>query len=156
MTVPSYTRPDYTVDAEGFTRAWALSVPGLVGPGGVLTGLHIGGDVRSPGRGAIAAVGLTGDVRDVDMEGLGDQARVSFLVKSIGRGNAGAIAECEGAARRLAGFCRTAEQGTLVTKPDGSQAVLAYVHTVYGPTPAEGGANVAYRVDATFVWQKVL
>lgn len=153
------TRPDYTVDAEGLTRAWARAHPGLVGPGtSIPAGVHLTRR-RSGARGAACTVELIAP-RDVDMEGAGDSARVSIKLYAIGSED-GARRAAQRAARNMAAAIRTLT-GTpvIVTARPGEQdeetAKLAHAHSVSGPLiVGDVGGEITYAVDATFVWQLV-
>jgi hypothetical protein len=150
-------RPSYTVDASGLTRAWAVTVPGLCGPGNPLPGgVHLSRS-RSPGRGVTATIGLIAP-RDVDLEGAGDSARVTFSVRAPGS-EPSARHAAESGARALAaamrGMSGTPQLVTIQAGTAGEETWrLAHVHTVQGPllTGDEGG-EITFSVDGTFVWQ---
>lgn len=145
--------PDLTVDAEGLALAWVKAYPGLVGVGMPLIGMHLTDDARSPGKGVIGSLAVTG-LREVDMEGLGDSARLSFKVEGIG-GESSGKRQTERAARALANAVRTLTGvPVVVSTPDGETARISHAHTVYGPTWLGAPAGrPTYRVDATFVFQ---
>jgi len=151
------SRPDYTVDAEGLTRAWATTFPGLCGPGNPIpAGVHLTRR-RGGNRGTACTVELIGP-RDVDLEGAGDSARVSFAIYSIGSED-GARRAAHRGARAVAAACRTMTGSPVAVtsrpgQPDEETAVLGLVHTVSGPLlTGDVGGEITYRVDATFVWR---
>ena len=152
-------RPDYTVDAEALTRAWARAHPGLIGPGtSIPAGVHLTRR-RSGNRGVACTLELVAP-RDVDLEGAGDSARVSFRLYAVGSED-GARRAAQRAARDMAAAVRTLT-GTpvMVTarpgEPDEETAKLAHAHTVSGPLMVgDIGGEITYAVDATFVWQLV-
>ncbi len=144
-----------TFDVERLAQTWAKEFPGLVGTSAPLIGVHLVDDARSPQRGAIASLAARG-TRVVDMEGLGDSARISWEVKAVG-GSTGAKNEAKRGANALASALRTLV-GTpvIVTSPgpDGETARLSNAENVNGPTwVGSPGGQATYRVDATMVWQ---
>lgn len=146
-----------TFDAKRLAQTWAKQYPGLVGRDAPLMGVFLTKDARSPQRGAIASLSVSGS-REVDMEGLGDRPRITFEVKAIG-GEAGAEAQAERGARALAIALRTLDgsYSPLVTSPTpySETAKLSHTERVNGPTDmGSPGGEATYRVDATMVWQR--
>lgn len=143
-----------TFDVEGLTLAWAKAVPGLIGRTAPVLALLLTEDVRSPGRGVIGTLSARG-ARDVDMEGLGDSARLSFEFRAIGV-EGGAKQQCERGARAFASALRGLDgNAVVVTSGAGDVAKLSHAANVNGPTwVGSPSGQATYRVDATLVWQR--
>lgn len=142
-----------TFDAEGVVKAWARSVPDLIGRGKPLVGLHMS-EPRSPQIGALATFRV-GDA-DVDEGGLGHSAPITFEIRANG-GQDGARREAQRGAKALAKAARTLTgQPVIVTTDDDGPVKIRCAHSVKGPLFAgQVGGETVYRVSAVFVMQDV-
>lgn len=140
-----------TFDAEALVMAWAKAIPGLIGRDAPLIGLFLTDDVRSPQRGVVASLRVTAS--EVDMEGLGHTARISFEFKAPSGDNGGRRLAFKGARALLAEVRNLVGDPVLVTAGD-ETAKLRNAQSVQGPTwVGAPGGQATYRGDATFVFE---
>lgn len=143
-----------TYDVASLALAWAKSVTGLVGGDSGLVGVHLTDDLRSPGRGSMANLRVSG-TSTVDVEGLGHTVSITFEVKAGGRGaEEGAKAAAERGARALATEIRKLTGAPVaITAKDGTRARLLIAYGVQGPLDAgQVGGQATSRVTAMFVF----
>jgi hypothetical protein len=140
-----------TFDAEGLCLAWARSIPGLIGKGCPILGLHLNDDLRSPQTGVLGSLRV--GASEVDMEGLGHTAPMQFEFKAVG-GDAGARRQCERAARAFLTEVRKLTGVPVLVTAGGVTAKLTHAWNVRGPVwLGSPGGEATYRGDANFVWQ---
>jgi hypothetical protein len=140
-----------TFDAEGLCLAWARAIPGLIGKGNPILGLHLNDDLRSPQTGVLASLRVGSS--DVDTEGIGMSAPMQFEFRAVG-GEQGARQQCERAARAFMTEVRKLTGAPVLVTAGEVTARLSYAHGVRGPVwvgAPQGQAT--YRGEATFVWQ---
>lgn len=141
-----------TFDVEGLVMAWAKAIPDLIGRDGPLISLVLTDDARSSQRGVVASLRV--GPSEVDMEGLGHSARMSFEFRAVG-GDNGARRQCfRGAQAFMVQVRNLVGDPVLVTAGD-ETAKLSHAHTVNGPTwVGSPNGQATYRGDATFVFQQ--
>ncbi|GAB3250943.1 hypothetical protein [Kineosporia babensis] len=141
-----------TFDAEGVVLSWARSLPGLIGKGRPLVGVHLS-EVRSPQMGAMATLRVSN--ADVDQDGLGHSAPITFEVRANG-GQDGARREAQQGARALAVEVRKLTGQPVIVQTHEGSVKIRCAHTVQGPLfSGQIGGETAYRMSAVFVMQDV-
>lgn len=133
------------VDAEGAVRDWVNGRTDLVGEGGPIhLGAHLGGRLRSPGRGAYVVLLRVGGARALTAEKPFDQARISATF----------YAPTKEIACVAATAYTTALEGVDGAPVQmGPLVVCHVVDNISGPTALDDRADTEYRylVDAEFV-----